>query len=346
VMLAGAYLERTGDTSTLRSLWPNIEAALGWIETYGDKDGDGFVEYVGHPGGLANHGWKDSHDSVFHADGTLAEGPIALVEVAAYAYGAWRAGSRIAAELGHNERAVELAQRAEGLRQKFDEKFFDPEMGTYVLALDGKKRPCRVSTSNAGHALFTGIALPERADAVVATLMSPACFSGWGIRTLAATEARYNPMSYHNGSVWPHDNALIAGGFARYGYRREALRLLEGMTAAAAHADLRRLPELFCGFPRKRSQRPTSYPVACSPQAWAAVAPLSLLRSCLGISFDPQAKQINFDRAILPGSLTDVSLRRLAVGGGLMDVMLRRTEGEVAINVIRRSGDLRIMSRS
>ncbi|MGO4305771.1 amylo-alpha-1,6-glucosidase [Cupriavidus sp. RAF12] len=278
VMLAGAYLDRTRDIITVRELWPHIDAALQWIEHYGDRDGDGFFEYGRHTAeGLLNQGWKDSRDSIFHADGTLAHGPIALVEVQAYVYGAWIAAARIAHQLGHGELVAALDIKAQDLRAHFDQVFFDPELGTYALALDGDKRPCRVRTSNAGHALYTGIALPERAAPVAATLMASASFSGWGVRTVASTEARYNPMSYHNGSVWPHDNAIIAAGLARYGLHDATLRIFEGLFAAATHIDLRRLPELFCGFVRRRNRGPTLYPVACSPQAWSAATPLSLL---------------------------------------------------------------------
>ena len=213
VMLAGAYLERTDDLETVRRLWPNIQAALRWMDESGDRDGDGFIEYGRkRDTGLINQGWKDSHDSIFHADGTLAHGPIALVEVQAYAFGAWRAAASIARRLGDDDAADGYAERASRLQQRFDDAFFDKALGTYVLALDGDKRPCRVRASNAGHALFSGIARPERAAAVVKTLTSNAFFSGWGVRTVAVGEARYNPMSYHNGSVWPHDNALIARG--------------------------------------------------------------------------------------------------------------------------------------
>lgn len=346
VVLAGAYLERTGDLEAIRSLWPHIEAALGWIDQYGDLDGDGFVEYGGgRPGGLANQGWKDSHDSVFHADGKLAGGPIALVEVQAYVYGAQLAASQMARQLGRDELSVDLRHRAEGLRERFDAAFFDAELGTYVLALDGEKRPCRVKSSNAGHALYTGIAYLERAAPVVATLMAPTSYSGWGVRTLASTEARYNPMSYHNGSVWPHDNAMIAAGFARYGFRRHAARIFEGLFAASSQTDLRRLPELFCGFPRKSGQSPTSYPVACSPQAWAAATPFSLLRSCLGLVFDPANAEITFDHAVLPGFLDELVLRKLRVGAGQLDVAIRRAGAETAINVMERRGPARILIR-
>ncbi len=340
VMLAGAYLERTDDHDTLGKLWPNIAAALRWMDESGDRDGDGFIEYGRrHATGLANQGWKDSVDSVFHADGTLASGPIALVEVQAYAYGAWMAAAAIARALDKTAFAENCTARAEQLRRRFDEAFFDEQMGTYALALDGQKKPCRVRASNAGHALFTGIAYEHRAPAVANLLTSPSFFSGWGIRTLAAGEPRYNPMSYHNGSVWPHDNALIAIGLARYGLRREAVRLLDAMFAASVHFDLRRLPELFCGFPRQRSSGPTFYPVACSPQAWAAATPLSLLQSCLGLSFDVVRGRIRLDTPLLPAFLDGVTLRRLSLGDGHVDITLhRRGRDDMSVEVSGRQG--------
>jgi glycogen debranching enzyme len=347
VMLAGAYLERTGDAETLRRLWPNIEAALSWIEKYGDRDGGGFVEYGRRTeGGIANQGWKDSHDAIFHADGALAKEPIALVEVQAYAYGAWRAAAEIATAVDRPDRVASFERRAETLRAAFDSAFFDRELGSYVLALDGRKEPCRVRASNAGHALLTGIALPERAKLVVNTLMGPASFCGWGVRTVAATEARYNPMSYHNGSVWPHDNALVAAGFARYGFKREAARIFEGLFAASTYIDLRRLPELFCGFARQRTRGPTFYPVACTPQAWAAAAPFYVLQSCLGLGFDHARLHVAFDEPVLPDFLGEVTLRNLALAGGAVDVALRRSGPQVVVDVLDRRGSLRVVTTS
>jgi glycogen debranching enzyme len=348
VMLAGACLERTGDVETMREIWPNIEAALGWMDTYGDRDGDGFVEYGRqNDKGLINQGWKDSHDSIFHEDGSLAVGPVALVEVQAYAYGAWRAAAAIAARLGRPESEVAAFEaRAAELRQRFDRVFFDEALGTYVLALDGDKRPCRVRSSNAGHALLTGIALPERAEAVVRDLMQPSFFTGWGIRTIATTEARYNPMSYHNGSVWPHDNALIAQGMSRYGYRAEAARILGGLFEASTYIDLKRLPELFCGFPRLRSHGPTFYPVACSPQAWAAGATLSLIQSCLGLGFDPDCGQILFDRPQLPGFVDTLTLRQLWLPQGQIDIGLAKAGDQVAAHLIARKGEVSALVRT
>jgi glycogen debranching enzyme len=347
VMLAGAYLERTGDKDFLAGLWPHIAAALEWIDVYGDRDHDGFVEYGRkNQRGLMNQGWKDSNDSIFHADGTAACGPIALVEVQAYVYAAKRAAAVIAGCLGDVVHAGRLNAQAEELRLRFDVAFWDESLGTYVLALDGDKRPCRVRTSNAGHALFTGIALPERAERLVQTLMQAASFSGWGIRTVAASEARYNPMSYHNGSVWPHDNAIIAHGFMRYGFGHQAAQILKGLFDASTYIPLRRLPELFCGFSRARGQGPTFYPLACSPQAWAATAPLFLLQSCLGLDFDPKTRHVTFNHPILPEFLDDVMLRGLAIGEARVDVMVRRAQSLVTANVVSRTGDIHMTIRS
>ncbi|MGV4797010.1 amylo-alpha-1,6-glucosidase [Rhizobium sp. F40D2] len=344
VMLAGAYLQRTGDLATVDRLLPYVEAALTWIDEYGDRDSDGFVEYGRlTEEGLINQAWKDSHDSVFHADGTLARGPIAIAEVQAYVYGAWQSAAEIFRRTGRPERAASFLARAEGLRRAFDISFFDEELGTYVLALDGDKRPCRVRSSNAGHTLFTGIAYPERVQQLTRTLMSASSFCGWGIRTIPSTEARYNPMSYHNGSIWPHDNALIASGLARFGYRVEAARIFEGLFAAATYIDLRRLPELLCGMPRQRARGPTFYPVACSPQAWAAAAPLSLLQSCLGLDFDPNGPLISFNMPRLPSFLDEVILRRLLIGGGSADVAIRRSGGQVVVDVINRQGNVQVL---
>ena len=343
VMLAGAYLERTADITTLETLWPNIEAALRWIDLYGDRDGDGFVEYGRRTeGGLINQGWKDSHDSIFHADGSMAHGPIALCEVQAYVYAAKRAASLIASRLDMPERAEALIREAEALKLRFDSTFWCDDLGTYALALDGGKRVCRVRSSNAGHALFTGLAAPDRAARLAETLMDRSSFSGWGVRTIASTEGRYNPMSYHNGSVWPHDNALIALGLARYGFKRDAARIFDGLFHASIYIDLRRLPELFCGFPRRRSEGPTFYPVACAPQAWAAATPLSMIQACLGLGFDPLAKEIRLDRPVLPVFLDEITLRNLAVSGDTVDFVVRRAGSEVATHVLRRTGDVKV----
>lgn len=340
VMLAGLYFERTGDVSTLEKIWPNVQAALNWCDVFGDRDGNGFVEYMREtPNGLANQGWKDSHDSIFHADGSLAEGPIALVEVQAYIYGAKREAAKLAEHFGEPVMAKRLREAADDLRERFECAFWCEDIGTYVLALDGKKQPCKVLTSNAGHALFTGIAASTSARKVVASLMRRDSFSGWGIRTVAHSESRHNPMSYHNGSVWPHDNALIALGFDRYGFKAEAAALFEGLFSAVGYQQDRRLPELFCGFTRKAGRGPVAYPVACSPQAWAAVSPFACLGACLGISIEHDAERVRFTKPTLPNFLDEVIVRRIVVGRSRLDVRIARHGSDVSVNVLKREGD-------
>ncbi|HXF65955.1 MAG TPA: amylo-alpha-1,6-glucosidase [Burkholderiales bacterium] len=343
VMLAGLYWERTGDLDTIRQLWPNILAALGWIDGHGDRDRDGFVEYLRQSrDGLDHQGWKDSRDAVFHADGSSARGPIALCEVQAYVYEAKRLAARLAQQLEGPERAARLRAEAEALRERFERGFWDDALGSYVLALDGEKRPCRVLASNAGHALLCGIAAPERASRLAEALMRPDMFSGWGIRTVSSREVRFNPTSYHNGSIWPHDNALIALGLARYGLKSEALRIFTALFEASTYMDLRRLPELFCGFRRKRDRGPTYYPVACAPQAWAAASPFALLAAALGLEFDHAAQGVRFHHPRLPDFLEQVRIRNLRLGASRFDVLLRRHGNDVAVNVLSKEGPGRV----
>ncbi|MDP8986310.1 MAG: amylo-alpha-1,6-glucosidase [Pseudomonadota bacterium] len=346
VLLLGEYFIRTGDLETVRSLWPNAEAALHWIDTYGDRDGDGFVEYYRQTQeGLANQGWKDSHDAVFHSDGRRAEGPIALCEVQAYVYGAKRHGALLAGALGQHARAAALQAQAVTLRRQFEDKFWCEELSVYALALDGDKQPCRVVASNTGQVLLTGIASAERARRVTQTLLSPSIFSGWGIRTLSLSEARYNPMSYHNGSVWPHDNALIAMGMARYGHKKATSQIFSALFDAAAYMDLRRLPELFCGFVRRERNAPTQYPVACAPQAWASATTLCLLQATLGLELFDGSREVALYRPVLPQFLDHVHLRNLRVSGGSVDLLLHRTGNDVATTVTRRDGDVVVVTR-
>jgi glycogen debranching enzyme len=339
VLLAARYFERTDDLETIREIWPNILAALAWIDDYGDLDGDGFVEYARMAAtGLGNQGWKDSADSIFHADGRLAEGPIALVEVQAYVFAAKRESAKLAQALGDDATAERLAKEAELLRSRFEEAFWDEEMGIYVLALDGAKQPCRVRASNTGHCLFAKIASPERARKVATELTDSSFFSGWGIRTVATGEARYNPMSYHNGSVWPHDNALIAMGFARYGFMDEAKMVMQGLYDSATYDELRRLPELFCGFPRRRRQGPTSYPVACSPQAWAAAAPFALIGVLIGCQIRAASDLVRLVDPVLPNFVSNLILKGLAAGDSRMDIRLSRLDQDVTAAVSHKSG--------
>ncbi|GAB6845545.1 glycogen debranching enzyme [Methylorubrum rhodinum] len=343
VMLAAQYHEVTGDLDTIRSIWPQLKLALDWIDQYGDRDGDGFVEYARETEqGLANQGWKDSHDSIFHADGAMAKGPIALCEVQGYVYAAKQGAAKLARLLGEDDLATRLTADAETLRTKFNEAFWCEEIGTYALALDGAKRPCTVRSSNTGHALYTGIALPERAARVAEQLLSKDGFNGWGIRTVAKGEARYNPMSYHNGSIWPHDNAICAMGLARYGLKDEAARVFEGMFDTSLYYDQKRLPELFCGFMRRRQRGPVSYPVACSPQAWAAAAPFAFLAASLGLELDHARNRIRFRNPVLPKFLEAVELFNLKLGTSRADIRLHRHGHDVTVAVTRRVGDVQI----
>ena len=345
VVLAGAYYERTADRAFIESIWPNIEAALGWIDTYGDPDRDGLVEYMRRtPEGLVQQGWKDSQDSVFHADGTLAEPPIALCEVQAYVYLAKRRAAELSHVLGREGQAAHLLADAERLRARFEALFWCDELSTYVIALDRLKQPCRVRASNAGHCLFGQIASPQRAVATARTLLAHDMFSGWGIRTVGATEARYNPMSYHNGSVWPHDNALVARGLAQYGLTPAATTVFRGLFDLSLFVDLQRMPELVCGFERRPGEGPTLYPVACAPQSWAAAALFMLLQSSLGIAIRAPEQRLVFERAVLPDFLPWVRILNLRVGEASVDLLLERHEFDVAIRVLRRSGEVEIIA--
>jgi len=344
VVLAGAYFERTGDQAFIEGIWPNILQALQWMDTYGDADGDGFLEYARHTEeGLVQQGWKDSGDSIFHADGSLAEGPIALCEVQGYAYQAKRQAAILAGALGETGLAAELDARAGSLQEKFQQAFWCEELSSYALALDGKKRPCRVRASNAGHCLFSGIAGREHATQIAGELMSSRFFSGWGIRTVASGESRYNPMAYHNGSIWPHDNALIAYGLARYGFTRQAMEILQGLFHTAIAVDMHRLPELFCGFERHAGLNPILYPLACAPQSWAAASVFLLLQACTGCRIDARNRQVRFKHPSLPPFLDEVRIRNLRVGGASVDLLLERHPSDVGINVLRREGVMEIV---
>lgn len=343
VVLAGLYFERTDDINTILELWPQIEAALAWIDGPGDADCDGFVEYHRQTDkGLANQGWKDSHDAIFHANGQLATGAIALAEVQGYVFMAKQLTARVARSIGKHALADVLDKQATALAVRFEEAFWCPEIGTYALALDGMKKQCKIRTSNAGQVLFTGITSQAHAFTVTESMMSPGLFSGWGIRTLSQEEQRYNPMSYHNGSVWPHDNAIIALGFARNGYPLPIQRVFKAIFEAATYMDINRLPELYCGFQRHRGRGPTLYPVACAPQAWAAATPFALLQASLGLSFNPARNEIRLINPRLPSFLDEVILRQLRLGNSSLDLAIGRHDGEVSLRVLRREGQLRV----
>ena len=344
VLLAGMYFDRTGDRDLLESIWPNVLAALDWIDQYGDADHDGFVEYQARSEkGLIHQGWKDSHDAVFHSDGTLADAPIALCEVQAYVYGARLAAARIAESFGQTELAQKQIRQAQSLQQRFESEFWDDNLGSYVLALDANKKPCRVLTSNAGQALFTGIVSPERAARLATTLLDENLFCGWGIRTVASNEIRYNPMSYHNGSVWPHDNSLIAAGLARYGYREQAGQLLAAILDASTFMELNRLPELFCGFHKRPGvEGPTLYPVACSPQAWSAGAAYLFVNACLGMTFSVDNKTVHLSKPYLPSFIDEIQLAGLRIGNATMSLKVHRISSGVAAEVLDSHGEARV----
>ena len=345
VALAGLYWQHTADRQTLDVLWPHIKAALVWIDQYGDADGDGFVEYRRRrDSGLINQGWKDSNDAVFHADGRLAVAPIALCEVQGYVYLARTLAARMAEVRGETLLATRLTEQARHLRDRFERQFWDDELGMYALALDGDKQPCRVRTSNAGQVLFTGIASPERAGIMARTLASTEFLTGWGVRTVSSRERRFNPTSYHNGSIWPHDNALIALGLGRYGHSDLAARLTATIFDVAAHMDLRRLPELFCGMRRRRDKGPILYPVACSPQAWAAAAPFGMLQACLGLEIDATLRVARLRYPRLPGSLQWLHIKGLPVGDARLELLLRRHGEDVSVNILKRSGDAEVVT--
>lgn len=344
VLLAGHYFDRTGDKDFISQIWPNVERALEWIDKHGDCDGDGFVEYCRRAtGGLGNQGWKDANDSVFHADGTLAEAPIALCEVQGYVYEAKLKAARLAEVLGHNERARELRLAADRLKQHFHEAFWCEKIGSYAIALDGNKQPCCVRSSNAGQTLFTGIAQPEAAAKIKDSLMSDDFFSGWGVRTVATSEARYNPMSYHNGSIWPHDNALIAYGLARYGFKKAAARILSALFDASQFMELVRLPELYCGFERRDREGPTLYPVACNPQAWSSAAIFFVLQAVLGTRIEAATHRLFFDNPYLPESVQHLEIYNLKINSSTVDVSLMRHDDKVAVKVPRREGAMEVV---
>jgi glycogen debranching enzyme len=345
VMLAGAYFRRTANLPFLREVWPNIKRAIDWMDVYGDRDKDGFVEYEQRSSrGLVQQGWKDSNDSVFHADGRMADPPIALCEVQGYVYAAKRSAALIARAFQEIEFAERLEAQAEKLRHAFDRAFWCEELGMYALALDGQKNQCRVRSSNAGHALLCQIAKEERAKVLVRSLMTEELFSGWGIRTIGAGEARYNPMSYHNGSVWPHDNALIGLGFSLYGFQEQACELLQALFEVSRDVELHRLPELFCGFhKRPGTSGPTLYPVACAPQAWAAGAVFLLLRACLGMTVRATERQIVFDHPILPPDLHEVQIENLKLLDASVDLLIHRHGESVDVEVLRRRGEIEVV---
>ncbi len=342
-MLLGAYARATGDLRLARDLWPNALAALGWMERYGDRDGDGYLEYARtSEHGLVNQGWKDSADSVFHHDGSLAAPPIALVEVQGYRYAALLAMADLADVLGEEGAGGWRAQAAR-LRERINADFWLERDGTYALALDGDKRPCAVIASNQGHLLFCGVPDAMRAERVASRLLRADLFSGWGVRTLASGQPRYNPMSYHNGSVWPHDNSLVAAGLRRYGKVDAALEIMTALVEAGQQFDDHRLPELFCGFGRRRDAAPVPYPVACRPQAWAAASVFLLIEAALGLETDALAHRVVFRQPQLPAWLGWLEIRNLRIGEASIDLHVVRGRYGGSIEILRKEGEIEVV---
>ncbi|HEV7229499.1 amylo-alpha-1,6-glucosidase [Brevundimonas sp.] len=343
VALAGAYARRTGDLNLIRAIWPNLIAAAGWITGPADMTGDGFVRYArAAETGLSNQGWKDSFDSIFHADGRFPDGPVALVEVQGYAFAAFRALADLSQLLGLPD-ATRWHDRAEALRTRVEKAFWQEDLGFYAIALDGAGAPCRAIGSNPGHLLFCGLPSKVRAHAVTKQLMSARFRSGWGVRTLATGQARFNPMSYHNGSVWPHDTSLCAAGMAQYGERHAVALLLSEIYAAAAHFHLR-LPELFCGFERQTGEPPIAYPVACLPQAWAAGSVFLMLQAALGVSIDAFDGRVDVDDPVLPPGIERLNVWNLKVGDATLDLAFRRLDDHTVVTSRNKVGDVRVRS--
>jgi len=327
IHLACAYADRTGDTAFIDDLWPSLCAAAEWIETASRSTG--FLTYQrAAESGLANQGWKDSFDSVFHADGRIPKGPIALVEVQGYVFAAFQGLAKLARLRGEAERAESWEIRADAIRQKVERHFWIEDLSYYALALDGDGQPCKVRTSNAGHLLYVGLPEPDRARMVADQLLSASFHSGWGLRTLADDAIFFNPMSYHNGSIWPHDTAICAAGLARYGIRDSVVRLMSGTFESAVHFNMR-LPELFCGFTRAAGEAPIAYPVACLPQAWSAGSAFMLMQSCLGLRIDGWTGEIHVTRPRLPIGIDNLVIRHLSVGQAAVDLTFQRVGDRV-----------------
>jgi glycogen debranching enzyme len=343
LILIGEHARWRGSLSLFNELKGNVEAALEWIARYGDLDGDGYVEYLCKTEkGLSNQGWKDSGDGIVNTDGSLPAPPIALVEVQAYVYQAKRGIAELFRRSGDEKRARQLDREADELRNKFNRDFW-VEAGWYALALQKDKRPVEVLSSNAGHALWTGIADEEKARRTAEALMSGEMFNGWGVRTLSAGEVYYNPLGYHLGTVWPHDNSIVAAGFKRYGCDAAAMRVFMGLIHAAIHFDGRRLPELFGGFHRDDYGVPVPYPVACQPQAWAAGTMPYLLTTLLGLEPEGHENRLRVVRPALPDFVNRVEIRRLGIGEARADLRFERMGGMIEVKVMNIDGSLDVV---
>jgi glycogen debranching enzyme len=346
LILLGATFDWTGDRALLDRYWPNVLAALAWIDRYGDRDGDGFVEYARRSErGLYNQGWKDSRDAIRDRRGGEAVPPIALVEVQGYVYDAKRRIAKLARVRGDEAHAARLEAEAEALRARFEEAYWVPDQSYYAMALDADKAQADGIASNPGHCLWSGVVLPERARHVADRILEPGLFSGWGVRTYAGGQSGFNPIGYHTGAVWPHDTSLIAAGLKRYGFHDEANLLVGRIFEAAQHFPDFRLPELFCGFDREGGSGPVPYPVACSPQAWAAGASFLFLETMLGLRAHADRAELELWRPHLPEWLGKVSITNLRVGEASVDLLFHSWRGTTSAEVLRKVGDISVTIR-
>jgi glycogen debranching enzyme len=346
LILFGATYDWTGDRAFVDQLWPHAIAALDWIDRYGDRDGDGFVEYERRSErGLLNQGWKDSSDAIRDRTGRGPTTPVALAEVQGYVFDAKRRMAALATLRGEDNLAKRLFAESEALRKRFEEAFWVEDQRYYAMALDGDKRHLDAIGSNAGHCLWTGIISPDRARDVADTLMGPSMFSGWGIRTYAQDQPGYNPIGYHTGSVWPHDTSIVAAGLKRYGFDEESNRLVGHVFQAAQHFEDYRLPELFCGFDRDASSLPVPYPVACSPQAWAAGASFLFLETMLGLRSHAGQGELELRHPNLPEWIGRVTLNNLRIGEASVDLLFHRWRGTTSAEVLRKVGDVAVTIR-
>ncbi len=346
LVLLGATYEWTGDRALVDRLWPNAVAALRWIDEWGDRDGDGFVEYERRSArGLLNQGWKDSGDAIRDRTGREAKAPIALAEVQGYVFDAKTRMAALARMRGEVELAERLVNDAEALRARFEEAFWVEDQRFYAMALDADKKQADAIGSNAGQCLWSGIVSPARARDIADRLLSPAMFSGWGIRTYAQGQPGFNPFGYHTGTVWPHDTSLAAAGLKRYGFQDEANRLVGQVFEAAQHFGEFRLPELFCGFDREKAPMPVPYPVACSPQAWSAGAAFMFLQTMLGLRGHAEANELELLRPNLPDWLGKVTVTNLRIGEASVDLLFHRWRGTTSAEVLRKVGDLSVTIR-
>ncbi len=347
LLLLAEYYAWTADGRLVHRLRPHLLAALDWLYQHGDLDGDGYIEYAKRSEkGLANQGWKDSDDAIVHADGSLAEPPIALVEAQAYAYAAKLRLGPVLEELGMPQLGRRLLREARALRRRFNNDFWLADDGYYALALDGRKRPCAAITSNVGHALWSGIVTRERAADVAERMLANDLFSGWGIRTMTRSNPRYSPLGYHLGTVWPHDNAIAAFGFKTYGFEEGVNEVATALFDAATTFPYYRLPELFGGEARTAYHAPVPYPVACRPQAWAAGTFPLLLHAMLGLKPDAPAGVLHVVRPRLPYWLNYVQVRGLRLGRGHVDLQFRRRARRTQLEVLGSSGDVRVAPTS